>query len=360
MKPIIYKEIMPKVAIEKLKLMEIDDIVCLIGRDLDSVRSALLESPYQNEISKISKGEIDSISLEEALLENYVKTCENLIKFSSGNIRRLLLAVLRKFEISNVKAMLRAVKANMAVEEAMKHIIPVGTLDGNRCRAILVKAKTIEDIVNSFLDLEYGLIMRSVLAESERIEDLLPFEVALDKAVYQGILKSASKLKGMDKKIAKNVLGIEIEAINIKIILRCKAIGISQNHIKEYLMPTFLINKKALETAIVATNMKSTVEYLLKEAEISNNSFYQDILLQIKKEIEKPLSRLETILEKASLKTSLDMLKEHTRYYNIGFILAFLNLKWVEVKNLRSIIKGSERKIPASRVKDFLTLPGDY
>ena len=360
MKPLKYKEIMPRVAIEKLKLIELDDLVSLIDKDLESIRSALLESPYQDDILTIPKDKIDSISLEEALLENYVKTFKHFIKFSSGDIRRLLLAVLKKFELSNVKAMLRAVKAKMDVDEAMKHIVPVGTLDKNRCRAILAGSKSIEDIINSLLDLEYGLIMKDVLNERKRIEDLLPLEVALDKAVYQGILKSAEKLKGLDRKIAKNVLGIEMDAINIKIVLRCKAMGISQKQIKDYLMPKFLIDEETLEKAMNATNVKSIIEYLLGVAETAKNPFYKNILTQILKEYDEPLSRLEAILDKASLKMSLDMLKEYTRYYNIGFILAFLNLKWFEVKNLRCIIKGSERKIPVNQVKNLLTLPDEY
>src|SRR3989304_1729690 len=211
MKPLKYNKIMPKVAIENLKLIEVDDLISLIGKDLEAIRCALLESAYHDDILTAPTDKIDSIALEEALLKNYVKTCQNLIKFSVGDIRSLLLAVLKKFEVSNVKAMLRAVKAKIDADEAMTHIIPVGTLDKNRCRAILAGSKSIEDVINSLCDLEYGLIMKGVLNERQRIDDLLPLEVALDKAVYQGILNSVEKLRGLDKKIAKNVLGIEID-----------------------------------------------------------------------------------------------------------------------------------------------------
>jgi len=359
MKPLKYKEIMPRVAIENLKLIEIDDLVGLINKDLESIRCFLRESPYRDEIL-IIKDEIDSVSLEEALLENYVKTCKKLIKFSVGDIRSLLLAVLKKFEVSNVKAMLRAVKAKMDVDEAMKYIIPVGALDKNRCRAILTGSESIEDVINSLLDLEYGLIMKDVLNEHERIEDLLPLEVALDKARYQGIWKSVEKLKGLDKIIAKGVLGIEMDAINVKIVLRYKAMGVSQDQIKDYLMPASLIDEEALEEATEATDVKSAIEFLLRVAENAKNPFYQNIFTQMLKECDAPLSRLEAILDKASLKMSLYMLKEHTRYYNIGFILAFLNLKWMEIKNLRCIIKGAERKSPPSQVRKLLVLPSEW
>jgi len=359
MKPLKYKEIMPRVAIENLKLIEVDDLISLIGKDLESIRCALSDSPYGEYISAISQDEIDSISLEAVLLQNYAETYKKLVKFSSGSIRSLLLAVLKKFEVSNVKAMLRATKAKITVDEAMKHIVPVGTLDRNRCRAILAESKSIDNVINSLANLEYGLIMKDVLNKRERIEDLMQLEVALDKAVYREILESAEKLKGVDKKIAKDVLGIELDAINVRIILKCKALGVSQELIKDYLMPTALFGEETLEEATKATSTKAMIGYLLIVAE-TGNLVYKNIFTQMLKECDAPLSRLEAILDKAPLKMSLYMLKEHTRYYNIGFVLAFLNLKWMEIKNLRCIINGSERKSPPSQVRKLLTLPGEW
>jgi len=359
MKPLKYKEIMPRVAIENLKLIEVDDLISLIGKDLESIRCALADSPYGEHISALSQDEINSISLEVVLLQNYAETYKKLVKFSSGRIRRLLLAVLKKFEVSNVKAMLRATKAKIDVDEAMRHIVPVGALDRNRCRAILAGSKSIDDVIKSLADLEYGLVMKGVVNERERIEGLMPLEVALDKAVYQEILESAEKLKGIDKKIAKDVIGIELDAINVRIILKCKALGVSHELMKDYLMPTALFDEETLEEATKATSTKAMICYLLTVAE-TVNLIYKNIFTQMLKECNAPLSQLEAILDKAPLKMSLYLLKKHTRYYNIGFVLSFLNLKWLEIKNLRCIIKGAERKSPPSQVRKLLTLPSEW
>lgn len=355
MKPLKYKEIMPRVAIENLKLIEVDDLISLIGKDLETIRCALVDSPYGEHVSALPSDEIDSVSLETVLLENYAETYKKLIKFSSGSIRNLLLAVFKKFEVSNIKTMLRVAKAKIDIDEAMRHIVPVGVLDRKRCRAILAEAKNVDDVVNSLADLDYGLIMKNVLNERERTEDLMQLEVALDKAVYREILESAEKLKGVDKKIANDVLGIELDTINARIILKCKALGIDQGLIKDYLMPTALFDKETLEDATKATSTKSIISGLLLVAE-AVNAVYKDVFTQMLKESDAPLSRLEAILGKAPLKMSLYMLREHTRYYNIGFVLAFLNLKWIEIKNLRCIIKGAERKSPPSQIRKLLTL----
>lgn len=357
MKPLKYSALMPKIALENLKLIEVDDLLSLIGKDLEAIRCFLQESAYQEEISTISTDKLRALSFEKALLQSYVKTVKALIRFSSGEIRNLLLAVLRKVEVSNVKSMLRAVKARMDVDEAMKHIIPVGPLDEDKCRAVLAGSKGIGDIINSLLFLEYGTILKKVAEESMVNEDLLPLEVALEKALFHGLSEAVEKLKGLDKIIAKGVLGIEVDAVNVKIILRCKAKGVSQDHTKSYLMPTARIDEEALEEAIKAANVKSTIERLVKAAEETENPFYKKIFNQILKEHDAPLRLLETILDSASLKMSLYMLRKYSRYYNIGFVLAFLNLKWFEIKNLRCLIQGSERKTPVSQVRKLLVIP---
>jgi len=265
----------------------------------------------------------------------------------------------KKLEVSNVKTMLRASKAQIDVDEALKNIVPVGTLDVNRCRAILEAAKGVEDVIAALHDFEYGKILKHAVEEHGDITDLTLLEVALDKAVYREILEKIEKLTGVDKKIVKDVLGMELDAVNVKVILKGKELAVSPEIIKDYLMPTAFFNEEVLEEAIEAADVKSMMERLSKIVEFAH-PVYKKIFTQILKESNAPLSRLEAILDKAPLEMSLSMLKEHSRYYNLGFILAFLNLKWAEVKNLRCIVKGSERKSPPSQVRKLLTIPDEW
>ena len=347
---------MPRVAIERLKLIKTDDLLDLVGANLEAIRSALLETSYRDEILKISKDETSSISMEEALLENYAKTIKNLVRFSVGEIKHVLLAIVEKIEISNIKTLLRAAKAKMNANEAVKHLVPVGKLNKERCRDILSTSSTVKDITEALSDLEYGKIMREVLAENKINGDLSALELALDRAANNKILEAVEKLKGVDKKIAKNVLGIEIDATNVKIILRGKARGTPKDQLKMYLMPPSLLDDKTLEKAIESTDVKSLAEYLLGVAETAKNPFYKSVFSQILREANSSLSKIEVILDKAPLGISLRMLKKYLKYYNIGYILSFLNLKWFEIRNLRCIIVGSDRKTTPTQIKRLLIL----
>lgn len=345
---------MPRVAIEKLKLIKTEDLQDLVGRNLEAIRCALLETSYRDAILRFAE-EADTILMEEALLENFAETMQNLEKSSVGEIKTVLLAIIGKFETSNIKTLLRAAKAKMNPDEAVRHIIPIGTLDKDRCRDILSASSTIGDIVEA-LSSSYGSIMGEALFESMATDDLLPLELALEKAVYQKIFDTVDKLKGLDKSIARNVLGIEVDMLNLKTVLRLRTRGVPKDELREHLVSTFLFDVQTLEKALVAKDMASLTKYLWDVAATAKNSFYKDLLAKISKYCNLPLSQLEIILERAPLRMSLEMQQKYLKYYNVSYILAFLNLKWLEIRNLRCIIVGSERKIADEQVRRLLIL----
>jgi vacuolar-type H+-ATPase subunit C/Vma6 len=349
---------MPRVAIENLKLIGIDDLINLIGKDLEGIRYAMANSSYSKQLSAASSNILDSRFLEAALLQNYAVTIQKLVEFSSGNIKKLLIAISKKVEVANIKTILRAVKAHIDVGEALKSMVPMGGLDMERCHTILLESKSVEDVIVALSGFEYGKVLKPVVEQEGKIDFPL-LEVALDMAVYRGILRNIERLAGIDRKIAKAVLGIELDAINVKTILRGKELAVNPEVIKKYLMPPAFFTDDVLEEGIETTDMKSMIEGLALVIE-SAHLVYKRIFTQLLKESDAPLPILEAILDKAPLEMSLYQLREHSRYYNIGFILAFLNLKGAEVKNLRCIVKGSERKIPSSQVQKLLTIPDEW
>ena len=98
-----YKRIMPKIAVAKLKLMEPKEITDLVGMSLHHISSMLEKTPYKAEISEIGTKELSANSLEDALLQNFINTCEELMELSPKRIRLLLSTFLMKFEANCVK-----------------------------------------------------------------------------------------------------------------------------------------------------------------------------------------------------------------------------------------------------------------
>ena len=353
-----YKRVMPKLTVYKLKLIEPKRITGLVGMSLNHISSVLENTPYNAEISDVRTKEFTSISLEGALLKNFIKTCEEFRDLSSKDVRLLLSALLMKFEVNCVKAMLRAKEAELSVEEAMTYIIPAGRLDEATCRKTLEISENTADIVESFSDLEYGSVLKKAFAvyEAEKIFYLL--EVALDRHVYSKIWRATRKLGGLDKKIARTIIGLEIDSVNVKTILRCKAMRIREDQIRRYLFPVSeVLGEKELEKVMISANMQSFINSLVRLAKRAMARDYQYIFTEIQQSQVTSLTMIETILDRGLVETGLRMIKRYTPYFNIGLLLAFLNLKWFEVRNLRAVIRGSEAGIPADRAKKLLVFP---
>ncbi|MCK5626102.1 V-type ATPase subunit, partial [Candidatus Bathyarchaeota archaeon] len=142
--------------------------------------------------------------------------------------------------------------------------------------------------------------------------------------------------------------------------LRGKSLGIAEDQIKHSLLPASeIIGKKELENAIKTKDILSSIESLFAMAKYNAVRDYQNMLTALLREYEasQSLSQLELVLDRSLLETSLRMLQRYTPYFNIGLVLAFLNAKWFEVKNLSVIVRGAEAKIPPDRIESLLILP---
>jgi len=359
MKPTQYNTIVPRVALESLKLINLDVLIRLIGKDLKEIFNFLVNTSYKEEIVNTCGDKVEVGLLEDAIFQNYAKTFNKLLKNSSEYIKNLLGALLHKFDALNLKTMLRMVHAGMNTEDILPHIIPLGIYDRKKCQTLLSEVILISDLVDSLRHQDFGFILKEVLKTQKIIGDLSPLEAALDKEVFNGILDEIKNLSKHDRIIATNILGIEIDALNVIIILKYKALMTEHKNIKENLMPVALIDEKILESAIKEPDVKSILRRFLKSVE-TKHQVYQKIFTKLVKESDSPISRLEFILGKAPLEMSFFELKKHRGYYNIGYILAFLNIKWTEIKNLRCIINAIARNVGKDQIRDLLILPENY
>ncbi|WGM89705.1 MAG: V-type ATPase subunit [Candidatus Bathyarchaeota archaeon] len=353
-----YKQLMPKLIVYKLNLMDTKRITGLVGSSLFQISFVLQNSPYKPEVVEVNTKELTSISLEAALQKNFIKTCENLMTLSPKGIRSLISGLLLKFEANCVKTLLRAKEAKLSVEESMNYVVPVGNLDELTCRKILENSENIEDVIEFLSDFEYGLLLEKEFEVYLKTKLFYVLEVALDRYVYCNLWNQARKLWGLDKKIAKTVIGLEVDALNIKTVFRCKKMGLSHQQIQQYLIPvSSVLGEKELNEAITASGNQSTIESLIKSAKYALSRDHQYIFAELQDLDLTSLTTLETFLDRGLLETNLRMLKRHTAYFNIGLLLAYLNLKWFEIKNLRSIIRASEAGILSEKVKKLLILP---
>lgn len=319
---------------------------------LDETRHILEATVYRDELSAVPTESLTSIALEKALVGNFLKTFNGIWKYSSEDIKTLLEGIQRKFEVENIKAILRAKIAELSVEDVIQYLIPIRSLDEIRCRELLEKTETVEDVIGLLRDAGYRQALEGALEDYREIGFLIPLESALDNYVIGELWKNVHKLKGLDVKVAEELLGTEIDILNMKVILRSKALAIGEDYIRRFLLPVFY----ALTNENIAMSIKADgVENAIHELEVK---YYEKTLAEALKAYRASNSvfPVELVLDRLLLKTNQAISVKHPSPFHIGVLLAFLNLKWFEVKNLRSIVVGKENKVPSEKIWESLVI----
>ena len=352
-----YKRVMPKIITEKLRLIDPKDMKELVGRSLQDLCLALADTTYREAISEIPSDQLSSLSLERAFLRSFMRTCRQIMDHSPKDISFLLSTIIMKFEIGTVKTILRVIEANVKIEEMWNLVVPAGNLNEVECRRILENSQDINEAVEALSDSEYGPALLESIKEYEKTGIFLFLETTLDRFVYERLWRSAERLRGLDRKIGKAILGLEIDAVNIRTLLRCKALGIDKEQTKRYLLPVSEVFRESeLEAALESADIESAINSLSAAAEFAHARDYRYVLNDLLDEYTSSLSlpHLELTLEKSLLRANLRMLKRYTPFFNIGLILAFLSLKWTEIRNLIVCARGTEGGVSPEKIRELL------
>lgn len=299
--------------------------------DLKEVISVLLNTPYESEMTKLPEeptvGEVES-ALSNHLLNNYLF----IINSVKGDIRTLLIEILRKFEVDNLKAILRSKYAGTPSSKFA--YFPVEKIF-KRMTSKLLEASSVDELID-LLDSPYKEVLEDKFSEYKKMRNLLPFENALNKYMFDRIWFRMNRLAPSDRSSAQRLIGLFHDSINIMTILRCKVEGINPEEIENYLLP-YGFRKKEF---VMADDVKSAV--------LAAGETYKGVLSGALDEFEKEKTLLpfELALRKHLLEESRNLLTVNP--FQIGTLIGFLNLKENEVRNLRVIASSIEKLNPDS------------
>jgi len=334
----------------KTRLLDKERFYTLIGsRDLKGLLHLLEDTPYRSDVHRIME-DISPITVEQVLMENFIRTVENIIEISPRDLKEILKKLLQRFEVSNLKLVLRAKHSGLGFPDIQSKLLPLKRFGKEMCRLLLERTNTIDDVVDLLKPSPYGEALRQSLVEYRLRGTLLPLETALDKLVYQTLLNSAYKLGGLDGKIAREIFGSEVDTVNIKTAIRCKLLGVELDIYQNYILPRgFVFDEEYLVKAYTSPGIEKLFEAFLVHP-------YKSYIQRGFEDYRKTgsLMRLEVELEKALANVNREICHKYPSPLHIGVVLSYLNLKWFEVKNLRTIMLGKLSKIPSEKIAKLL------
>jgi len=330
-----------------LKTTEYEALIKAINEQ-DALR-ILSGTTYAPLSSSLSTKEFDILKLERTLLESYYTVYEHVISFAVGVAKAFLQKVYQRYEFACLKSIIRAFYADVPRGEALIYVTPIGSFDVEVC-ADLLRKRELREVIEVVRETKLKVKLFEAIEKSMRLHSSLPLECAIDKYCFTILWELANQLKDWDKRTVR-ILGTEIDLTNINILLRTKSMGLDISTTKSFLIPVQYRLGFEFESSL---NMLTALDALRTLA----TGYYSNPLLDTIPICE----RKETILP-VELALKRHYLKENLKVFggypfHVGTLLAYLNLKYYEVGDIRALIVGKFNRLPPEKIKNLLILYG--
>jgi V/A-type H+/Na+-transporting ATPase subunit C len=189
--------------------------------DLESLVNELEKTPYHDDIVE-ARGTYSGIPcIEHALRNNFVRTFRKILDFAKKEEAEQYISIfLHRWDIQNIKTILRGKNIHVTNEEILDCIVPAGEMDEATLTELVRQpdTKAVIDLLATW-DISWAKPLTTAFPEFARSGDLGMLECALDRYYYEDALLAVSR-PGKNNAMIRQILSIEIDVVNIKTVLR--------------------------------------------------------------------------------------------------------------------------------------------
>ena len=324
-----------------------EDYRKLIRMGPSEIARFMEETEYEREINALGTRFSGVDLIEYALNRNLAKHFDDLLEWSEGKLYDRIARYLRKFDVWNLKTIIRGIYTESDPEEVRTDLIRAGELD-DRTIDRLVEVDSIEDVIE-LLD---GTIFAEPLADAyEEFETggtLVPLENALDRAFYENLLEDLGRpQEGPEAKYVE-FLQAEIDFRNARNALRLARSGADLDPAAYYIDGGVLFDESELNRLV--GHYDELVDH------IAENKRYGDRLSGALDQLRDAdsLIQFEHALDAALLEYADTLSSVYPT--SMSPVLSFVLAKEREVENIRAIARGREVGLDENEIEEELVV----
>lgn len=287
------------------------------------------------------------LGVEEGLRRNIAGTIEKILAISAPNARRLIEVLVGRWDVQNLKTILRGKHIGAIEDEIISSLSPPGCLS-EATLSELARQPDIRGAIDlmATLGIRYARPLTDVLGEYQKQYYLQILEFALDKYYYQSALAELGA-KSLDSGLVREVLIREIDFTNIMTLLRLTKEEIDPERKEAFLLDDGRLDDEFLKKLTEEKDIDDLVVALKKTTYGSVLAEGWQLLLKTG-----DFSVIERRLEDQAIKKNTDLFKADP--LSIAMVIAYIWAKLNEVVNLRIIVRGIEVAMPEERIRQAL------
>jgi V/A-type H+/Na+-transporting ATPase subunit C len=190
-----------------------------------SLLQALTSTPYGADLQEALVRYEGVRAIDEALARNFQRTTRTILQFADGRPRTLIEVLLLRWDLANVRAIVRGKHAGRSGDDVVEVLLPAGTLGEVVLKEMAAQpdmrglAGTLDAVGHPF-----ALPLAQGLAEYAASKDLTALELHLDRGYIEEGLQHAGG-KDQDSGVLREIIRFEIDAANVKTALKLSRAG---------------------------------------------------------------------------------------------------------------------------------------
>ena len=202
------------------RLISSSDIARYKGMSLSQLGESLDLSPIIQEPLDLRQ---KSRLVEQALLQRTLNEHAVLLRPLSGRTRGLLLYWPRKFELYNLKTLIRGKLNDLGMEEIRDnlHDLPENIRLPHEA---LVQAENVLEMLRQLEQGPYAIIARQARHIYEEKNEGFSLDAAIDRLYFTGMTRHLNMINSSDKQGAKHLIGLMIDRQNLLWLVRYRLV----------------------------------------------------------------------------------------------------------------------------------------
>lgn len=333
--PVKYAYITGRVRAMKTKLIPAEMYPRMQSMDASEIARYLEETQYKDEIDALSKDYSGTELIEHATFANLAKTYRKLLDVSIDEPQFLILEYLRRWDIWNIKTVLRGKFYGATDAEIMKYLVPAGELDAEFLDG-LTKKGTVQEVISAFEGTDYA----SALAQYDG-KNLASLENALDKLYYFRMERAVGGTLSVGGGLLLKYVRREIDIRNLITLFRMNKAGVDAAIIQENLIPGGKLHEELSRMA-----GQPFGEFLRG---LEGYPFWSSVSDIATADLD-AISRVEARLRAYLVRYAWALSNYHP--LSILPVLGYMVSKDTEVSNIRKIVRGKEAGLPAELIEE--------
>jgi V/A-type H+-transporting ATPase subunit C len=312
--------------------------------DLAALIGLLKETVYGPYIAEVEDSRLTPRRAAYQIRKHLAAAFDAIVELAPAPTRSLVNRLCRRYEVDNLKALLRGIETGTPWEQVNFVLFPMGAftdLPGQE----MVEAESVAAAVEQLRGTSYYDTLSHAMKRYAEEQSLFPLEVALDLAYWRDLWRNVGQLSNASRMPGRRVVGSLLDTNNLMWAIRYRVNHrLSEEEIINYTLPFgYQVQDEDIRAIAAGADIASIV-----------NRIYPEVgdVAPLLREPQSGIPELEVRLQRHNARVYRCAFLGYP--FHIGIPAAYLLLTEMEIQDLTLLLEAKSAQLPLERLQPHM------